>query len=172
MVETAAASASGPLSTLVRNHRSKQPMTAERKIGLLDLAFLISAREPETIFQLDCRGQSPLHGAASTKCPGLLRLLLDRSANVNLAGSSDGRTALHLAALAGDTKSAEWLIEAKADPHLQDHLRRLPLELAIRAGAEDVQEVLLAGMAAASSSSSPSNISVNCLQCISKCSIL
>ncbi|CAJ1377331.1 unnamed protein product, partial [Effrenium voratum] len=117
---------------------------------VLDVAFAFFARQPITALEEpDVRGQRPLQVLARRKCPALLRLLLDFRAEVNAAGRLDGRCALHHAAQAGDAQSVRWLLAARADPQRRDDLRMLPLDVAARVRAEEVQEALLAAMAPA-----------------------
>ncbi|CAE7775818.1 unnamed protein product [Symbiodinium sp. KB8] len=108
---------------------------------MLDTAFAVFAREPQALAVADSRGQEPLHVAARRKCPALVQLLLDLRACPHAAGSRDGRSALHLAAASSDVESVRRLLAARANPDCRDQLRMLPLDIAARLRAQDVQEV-------------------------------
>mmetsp|Transcript_19559 Transcript_19559/g.42775 ORF Transcript_19559/g.42775 Transcript_19559/m.42775 type:complete len:248 (+) Transcript_19559:94-837(+) len=114
---------------------------------LLDDVFIIMAQAPETLLEYDIRGLLPLHVAARRRCPRLLRLLLEAQVPVDSVAEADGRTALHYAAAAADAACTRLLLEARADPHMRDSRRRLPLEFATRVSASDVQDLLLHRMA-------------------------
>jgi ankyrin repeat protein/HEAT repeat protein len=69
----------------------------------------------------------------------LMRLLLDRGANVN-AKSEGGHTALHNAALQGGLKAVELLLQSGADPNIANDDGETPLPRAI-SGDGDIERV-------------------------------
>merc|ERR1712205_8 len=116
----------------------KWPVDASALDELLDEAFINTNLAANSVSKADDRGNLPLHTAARKKCPRLVDLLLCARASPNLASTLDGRTALHYAAQAGSTRCVSLLLEARADAELRDHLRRVPFELAVRMGHEEV----------------------------------
>lgn len=126
--------------------RAPWPTSPRGSAALVDSAFIAAARTPRALSQCDARGLSPLHAAARRRSPQLVRLLLELRAPVDLVCDQDGRTPLHCAAAAGDARCVRLLLEFRASPSARDHMRKLPLELAARMRAEDVQTELLTSM--------------------------
>ncbi|MGD2033553.1 MAG: ankyrin repeat domain-containing protein, partial [Bacteroidales bacterium] len=89
---------------------------------------------------IDSEGRLPLHNAAINRHPDVVRLLLGSTKNINLQENSLGNTPLHIAAINGDLKSVEQLIDAGAKPDLRNHVQKTPLEYAIQYGYTDVAD--------------------------------
>lgn len=73
---------------------------------------------------------------------GIVRFLLQRGANVNLADRS-GRTPLHLAASKGYLDLILTLLDKGADVEARDGLGRTPRNIAAEVGQTEVMELLL-----------------------------
>ncbi|KAF8538871.1 ankyrin repeat-containing domain protein [Trichophaea hybrida] len=88
---------------------------------------------------------TPLHAAVFARNISLVRLLLDRGADVIRMGPSckHGDTALHIAARLGLTDIAELLIVRGADVHARDSKDERPLNAASRNGSKDMVAFLL-----------------------------
>lgn len=126
--------------------QQKWPRSASLLAELIDNAYVAVARAPEALTQFDARGLSPLHVAARRHCPQLVHLLLTFRAPVDLVSGIDGRTPLHCAAMVGDAKSVQLLVDSRANPQALDGMRRSPLELAIRVRADEAREILIDAM--------------------------
>ncbi|GAB6196154.1 ankyrin repeat domain-containing protein [Lysobacter xanthus] len=89
-------------------------------------------------------GQPVLLAAAGSEDddPAGVQLLLKSKARVD-ARDRQGRSALHVAALAGHVEIVNVLLDAGADPALADAQGRTPLMDAVRGGHDDVVEDLL-----------------------------
>eukprot|EP00401_Gymnodinium_catenatum_P042764 CAMPEP_0117543712 /NCGR_PEP_ID=MMETSP0784-20121206/45201_1 /TAXON_ID=39447 /ORGANISM="" /LENGTH=226 /DNA_ID=CAMNT_0005340497 /DNA_START=165 /DNA_END=846 /DNA_ORIENTATION=- len=124
-------------SDMLSSDRWPRGAKGEERVAALD----------EALVRLDAWGLCPLHAAARQRCVALCRLLLSARACVNAAISAHGGwTPLHCAAAAGDVACTRALLAARANPECQDELHRVPLELAVRARSESVQEALLSQM--------------------------
>lgn len=72
---------------------------------------------------------APLHSAVARRTLSVVRLLLERGADVN-ARQAGGFTPLHGAAANGDRAMAELLVDRGADPSARNEVGRTPSELA------------------------------------------
>jgi ankyrin repeat protein len=85
--------------------------------------------------QVNRKGWTPLHYAASSPEPKLLSLLLDRGALIE-ARSPNGTTALMMAARYGAPLAAEVLLARGADPKARNDLGLTAADFARQAGRE------------------------------------
>jgi ankyrin repeat protein len=76
-------------------------------------------------------GWTRLHAAVQLDVVELVQRALKEKVPVNARGR-DGRTALHIAATAGQLAIAEILLNAGADPNIKNDKGRLPVQLAAR----------------------------------------
>lgn len=83
------------------------------------------------------------HAAKEGDLPAL-DLLLQRGADPNEPDSSTGRTAIHEAAIGGDTGCVRLLMESEVWRWVTDREGMLPLNLAIQAGHHEVAAILSA----------------------------
>ncbi|KAJ5634581.1 hypothetical protein N7528_002423 [Penicillium herquei] len=84
---------------------------------------------------------TPLHLATCRGFEGIVRVLLDKGAEVN-GKTKRGSTALHLA-LREKTTIAQLLLDHGADPSLEDKNGQTPLQVAAANGDEDMVKFLL-----------------------------
>ena len=82
-------------------------------------------------------GYSPLHLAAFNGNIDMIRLLLIRGAETNIACVNTYETPLHFAAMHGNTKLFYFMAVNGADINLQDRNRISPLEQLLKCGHED-----------------------------------
>jgi len=76
-------------------------------------------------------GYTPMHEAANSNRPGVLKLLLRGGADVNCRANMHARsTPLHLAAFNGHEECVRVLMENNADITIADGYGRTPLQLA------------------------------------------
>jgi ankyrin repeat protein len=83
--------------------------------------------------QVNKSGWTPLHYAATGPEPRLVRLLIDRGAELN-APSPNGTTPLMMAAQYGSEDSVKLLLERGADPKLRNDLKLSAVDFALKAG--------------------------------------
>ena len=83
--------------------------------------------------QVNKSGWTPLHYAATGPEPRLVRLLIDRGAELN-ARSPNGTTPLMMAAQYGAEDSVNLLLERGADPKLRSDLKLGVVDFALKAG--------------------------------------
>jgi len=83
--------------------------------------------------QVNKGGWTPLHYAATGPEPRLVRLLIDRGAELN-APSPNGTTPLMMAAQYGSEDSVTLLLERGADPKLRNDLRLGVVDFALKGG--------------------------------------
>mmetsp|Transcript_120790 Transcript_120790/g.346978 ORF Transcript_120790/g.346978 Transcript_120790/m.346978 type:complete len:833 (-) Transcript_120790:293-2791(-) len=76
-------------------------------------------------------GEGPVHIAAASGHSEMLKLLLDRSANVNDQDAA-GETPLHYAVLAGQSHAVAHLLDARADPRVASFAGERPLDVALQ----------------------------------------
>ena len=71
--------------------------------------------------EIDSVGQTPLHYAVChTYALPIVKVLVEKGANLNIQRTEDGWTALHLSAMLGKADVAHCLLEAGADPTIKD----------------------------------------------------
>lgn len=87
-------------------------------------------------------GNAALHMAAGKGFVGLVSLLLDSKADIDLPGR-DGMTALHFGAATGNEKVVDILIARGASPALRDLSGRTAAELAEGAGHKSAAEMIV-----------------------------
>eukprot|EP00931_Biecheleriopsis_adriatica_P088380 TRINITY_DN62714_c0_g1_i1.p1 TRINITY_DN62714_c0_g1~~TRINITY_DN62714_c0_g1_i1.p1 ORF type:complete len:376 (+),score=105.23 TRINITY_DN62714_c0_g1_i1:72-1199(+) len=96
-------------------------------------------------------GCSALSSAAASMRPDIVELLLAARAEVDtqddLGAETEGRTALHQAALAGCSETSRCLLQRRADPELQDAEGHTALHCASLEGRCEVLRVLTASRA-------------------------
>lgn len=87
---------------------------------------------------------TPLDWAVSAKRPNikLVKLLIDRGAEVNRHDSLFKYTPLHRAAQHGDVELVKLLLEAKADPRAKETFGKTPLDLARESKHQDIVKLL------------------------------
>lgn len=91
----------------------------------------------------DSWGQRPLHRAAIQGCEELLRMLLDRNAELDARSDDLSRTALHWASSHGRPEAVRLLLMRGAQVNACDKRKRTPLSLAASNGNEAVIRLLL-----------------------------
>ena len=111
--------------------------------GLQDIAENLAIEHPEDVnSQSIDDGSSPLHLASRRRHIDIVRMLIDRGADVS-AQNKFGSTALHLASRDGDIELARILIDRGADMSAQDKFRSTALHLACRDGHLDLGRMLI-----------------------------
>lgn len=91
----------------------------------------------------DVEGESPLYFATMKRQPKIMRLLLERRANVNITNSKKGYTALHRACEDGDIGCVRVLLEFKANTNCQDYKGNTPLHFAAASSGLEIIDILL-----------------------------
>ncbi len=114
-------------------------------------ARALSATDPYNRFywplgRLDQRGLTPLHLAAASGSPDVVRLLIAKGASLK-ARTDDGNTPLHEAAHTL-SPSVAVLLAVGADPNAKNRAGDLPIHLALKSGTEAGPEATLALIAA------------------------
>ncbi|KAI4225867.1 MAG: hypothetical protein LQ349_006979 [Xanthoria aureola] len=88
-------------------------------------------------------GFNALHLATLRNCLDFVNLLLDRNAEVDMSGGSQGQRAIHIAARAGFAEVLLRLIHGGADVNSQDNYATTPLHCAASKGQNAAAEILL-----------------------------
>jgi ankyrin repeat protein len=96
-------------------------------VVLQDIQGVTSAIEAGADVNNEFLTLHPLHRAASHCNPAIIRILIDHGANIEQGNGPPGRTALHEAALKGNLKCVEALIEKGADVNAQNNNGRTAL---------------------------------------------
>lgn len=100
--------------------------------------------------QVNKPGWTPLHYAASStsnRSPAIVALLLEHHAYID-ASSPNGSTPLMLAAMYGDARSVDILLEGGADPRITNQQGLNAIDFAQRVGREKVAEQIAAAIRA------------------------
>jgi ankyrin repeat protein len=107
----------------------KEMITAAKKGNAALVAALLDA-DPALLNARDSDGSTPLHCAAWKGYPDVVKLLLDRGADMHLENENThwGGTPLHAAAHGGQKAVAEVLIAHGADVNFRSFNGRTPLE--------------------------------------------
>lgn len=92
-------------------------------------ALLAGGADPNRV---DPRGDTPVHAAAFSGKPELLRLVLDHGGDANARNPNTGATPLMQALLSPDRDQYRVLLEAGADPDVADRNGDTPLHVAAR----------------------------------------
>lgn len=87
---------------------------------------------------VDEQGKLPLHNAVINRNADASWLLIKNTSDINIQEANMGNTPLHIAAINGDLKSTEALLLAGANPNINNHLGKLPVDYAIKYGYTDV----------------------------------
>ena len=95
------------------------------------------------INELDSIGQTPLHYAVChIYALPLVKVLVEKGADLNVTRNSDGWTALHLAAMFGKADVVHCLLEAGADPSIEDDTQYTAEDIAKHYRHHQVADVL------------------------------
>jgi ankyrin repeat-rich membrane spanning protein len=97
------------------------------------------------LMQAKMGDRTPLQVAARRDNSALVRLLLDRGANVHAHGGWKGWTPLHWAAHDGRTETVKLLLAKEADPCAQDLDGSTPSDIAAARGRPEIADLLEAG---------------------------
>lgn len=113
----------------------------------LNLAEAAECGQAEQVSHLlengaDVNEGAPIIGAAEEEHSDIVRMLIAAGADVN-AQNIVGNTALHYAALWGNTDIAEQLLAAGADTNIANDYEETPFSLAVRGGMADCLRLLL-----------------------------
>ncbi len=116
----------------VRNKDDETPLMMAALKGQLEVA----QRLVDLKADINKPGWAPLHYAATSGNPALVRLLLEHDAYPD-AESPNGSTPLMMAAMYGTPATVKVLLEAGADPTLRNNLDLSALDFAQRASRQD-----------------------------------
>jgi ankyrin repeat protein len=101
------------------------------------------ATQPSGIYKYPQTQMPLLHVAIRTRKKSMVRLLLRRGVSTINEQDTNGRTALHIAAQAGDEEIVEMLIKHGADPKVVDNQGLDALYCAVEMGHDEIVEMLL-----------------------------
>ena len=116
----------------VRTAQDESPLMLAALRGNLALCEKLIARDAD----VNKTGWAPLHYAATGAHLEVMQLLLDHSAYID-AESPNGSTPLMMAAMYGNAKAVDLLLQAGADPRLKNSLGLSALDFASKAGRQD-----------------------------------
>lgn len=97
--------------------------------------LLIRGADPDALSQLD--GLAPLHRASWNGWDGIVRMLLQHGAEVNIK-SRDGSTALHYAVAAAHDDVAQLLLDYRIDAGQPDRFGETPARMADDSGHDNL----------------------------------
>lgn len=108
-----------------------------------EAAVLEALRTSQDVNETDFFLGSPLHMAVVERRPETVRILLEAGAEVDAPSELEARTALHLAADAGDDEMVLLLLEEGADLHATDRGGKQAIHLATISGHPEIVGNLL-----------------------------
>ncbi|UVW83568.1 ankyrin repeat domain-containing protein [Wolbachia endosymbiont of Aedes albopictus] len=100
----------------------------ENKEAVMKHMFNLHIYNDDSINAVNANGKTPLHLAVKYGREGMVKMLLNKKAEVDVVDSR-GRTPLHLAAKNNNKEIVEALIKAKANVNIKDEDRNTPLDL-------------------------------------------
>ena len=107
-----------------------------------DMVTLLLKNGANPDYEAGYYSDTPLHLAISKGFDDIVKLLLDKKADVNLKNSY-GNTPLHVAVSVGNDNLIKLLLDKKADVNAKGSGDDTPLHIAIRKGYYDVAKLLL-----------------------------
>ncbi len=128
--------------------RQSQPLNGAIRRGRADVVALLLAKGAD-IAAADYSGAGPVAVAAREGHSELIRVLAKAGADVNAKDPHFGRTALHWAAIKGNSKLAETLLRHGAGIDATNAAGTTPVQLAARYGHRGVVDALTAKGASA-----------------------
>eukprot|EP00127_Corallochytrium_limacisporum_P002565 Clim_evm1s134 gene=Clim_evmTU1s134 len=102
------------------------------RFGRTALHYAVQAPESEILAEMN-RLYFDVNPQGQMKC---VVMLLDKGADVNAAGTSDGKTPLHLACARNHPHMIQTLLQSDADPSLRDATGHTPLDVTLE-GSRD-----------------------------------
>lgn len=117
---------------------------------------------PPDVRQSSTTGQTSLHRAVCSENESMVRILLDRGADISRK-DANGNTALHLAAANkyGSEALVKLLLDESADSNAQDHLGQTALFAAVQNGNEEAVKLLLDSSVDINSKDSMGNVALH-----------
>lgn len=122
-----------------RNKVDESPLMLASLGGYLETVKALIARGAD----VNKTGWAPLHYAATRGHEDVMRLLLERNAYID-AASPNGTTPLMMAAHYGTPSAVQLLLDAGADPLLQNQQSLSAIDFAQRANRADVAAIIAA----------------------------
>ncbi|MFC2145871.1 ankyrin repeat domain-containing protein, partial [Acidobacteriota bacterium] len=110
--------------------------------GQLEAVKTLVEKEPGCIHLKDKQGSTPLYYAAGGSSREIVKLLIQKGANVN-AANFEKVTPMHVAAYAGRVPIAQLLIEAGADINARNAFGDTPLHWAVFYGRKELVNLLV-----------------------------
>nr|WDP79884.1 transient receptor potential cation channel subfamily A member 1-8 [Apostichopus japonicus] len=83
---------------------------------------------------INCTDRTPLHVAAAVDYPDMIKLLLERGADIECCSKGENQTPLHFAARNDACEALKLLVKMKANLHSRDYKQRTPLQVAAELG--------------------------------------
>ena len=122
-----------------RNSKDESPLMMASLHGLLDISKQLIARGAD----VNKPGWTPLHYAATRGHVAVMDLLLENHAYID-AASPNGSTPLMMAALYGTASAVKLLLEAGADPLIQNEQGLTAIDFAHRDKRAESAEIIAA----------------------------
>jgi len=123
----------------VRNASDESPLMLAALAGDARLCRMLIEKDAD----VNKPGWAPLHYAATKGHLDVMRMLLEENAYID-AASPNGTTPLMMAAHYGTPQAVKLLLEAGADPMLQNDLGLSALDFANKANREDAAQIIAA----------------------------
>ena len=112
---------------MIHTHASLASACASGQQSIVE--FLVGMEDTD-LDALDADGTSPLCAAVTWDFDPIVRLLVDAGCDVNVRNSGTQTTALHVAAIQENGRIAHMLLQAGADPTLEDVFGRSSCDFA------------------------------------------
>ena len=112
---------------MITQHATLSSACASGQQGIVEL---LCSLEETDLDALDSDGTSPLCAAVTWDFEGIVQVLIDAGCDVNVKNHGTSTTALHVAAINENGKMAHMLLQAGADPTLQDVFGRSSCDFA------------------------------------------
>ncbi len=133
------------IGLLIENGANVNTTDMEGSTALLNLAYGGYAEGIQLVLnaganvnKADNDGNTALHNAVMNKKPEVVQILLGRMENINLQENRLGNTPLHIAALNGDLKSTELLLNSGAKADIKNFSQKTAFDYAVQYGNVDI----------------------------------
>ncbi len=127
------------------NEDGQTPLHLAARAGRMRVVTFLLGVPGMNLVVRDSNGNSALHYAAIRGHGGMVRMLIEAGAEVDVVNDR-GRTPLHEAASAGNARAVDLLLQAQARADMRDHEGDTPMDLACIHGSRKTIALLIGVM--------------------------